>query len=98
MIQSFADPETEAFHLKGVRPTAGWQSIGKIVARKLDMIDAAAVLDDLRSPPGNRLERLRGDRRGQYSIRVNVQWRVCFTWTPEGPRDVEVTEGLEWSV
>jgi proteic killer suppression protein len=60
--------------------------------RKLDMVDAATRLDDLRSPPGNRLEALRGDRRGQHSIRINRQWRVCFVWTPEGPEVVEITD------
>lgn len=63
------------------------------------MIDAAEALNDLRVPPGNRLERLRGDRAGQHSIRVNDQWRICFTWTPSGPADVEIAdydEGLWW--
>ena len=59
---------------------------------KLAMIDAAATLEDLRSPPGNRLEALRGDRKGQHSIRINDQWRVCFKWTDNGPEDVEVCD------
>lgn len=56
------------------------------------MLDAAEVLADLRVPPGNRLEKLVGDRAGQYSIRVNQQWRICFRWTDAGPEDVEITD------
>ncbi len=56
------------------------------------MLDAAEVLVDLRVPPGNRLEKLAGDRAGQYSIRVNQQWRICFRWTDAGPEDVEITD------
>jgi len=56
------------------------------------MLDAAEVLMDLRVPPGNRLEKLAGDRVGQYSIRVNQQWRICFRWTDAGPQDVEITD------
>jgi proteic killer suppression protein len=56
------------------------------------MLDAAEILADLRVPPGNRLEKLAGDRGGQYSIRVNQQWRVCFRWTDAGPEDVEITD------
>jgi proteic killer suppression protein len=60
--------------------------------RKLRQLNGAAVLDDLRVPPGNRLEALHGDRRGQHSIRVNSQWRICFTWTPAGPADVQIVD------
>ena len=60
--------------------------------RKLLMLDAAETLADLRVPPGNRLEALKGDRAGQHSIRVNDQWRICFTWTPAGAADVEITD------
>ena len=60
--------------------------------RKLLIIDAAEKLNDLRVPPGNRLERLRGNRAGQYSIRINDQWRICFTWTPAGAADVEIAD------
>lgn len=60
--------------------------------RKLAMLDAALVLDDLRSPPGNRLEQLSGDRAGQHSIRINDQWRICFIWTEHGPADVEIVD------
>ncbi|MCW5784298.1 MAG: type II toxin-antitoxin system RelE/ParE family toxin [Nitrospirales bacterium] len=60
--------------------------------RKLAMLNRAGRLDDLRVPPGNRLEALKGDRAGQYSIRVNDQFRVCFVWTTEGPKDVEIVD------
>ena len=56
------------------------------------MLDAAEILADLRVPPGNRLEKLAGDRAGQYSIRVNQQWRICFRWTDAGPEDVGITD------
>lgn len=59
---------------------------------KLAILNQAATLDDLRVPPGNRLEQLRGDRAGQYSIRINRQWRICFYWTQIGPEDVEITD------
>ena len=58
----------------------------------LSAMDAATVLDDLRSPPGNRLEELGGDRAGQHSVRINNQWRVCFVWTDRGPTDVEIVD------
>jgi proteic killer suppression protein len=58
----------------------------------LVLLDAAKDLNDLRSPPGNRLEKLSGDRQGQYSIRINSQWRICFVWTEAGPEDVEITD------
>jgi proteic killer suppression protein len=60
--------------------------------RKLAMLDAASVLGDLKVPPGNRLEALLGDRKGQHSIRINDQWRVCFKWTNTGPADVEIVD------
>jgi toxin HigB-1 len=58
----------------------------------LAVLNAAADINDLRSPPGNRLEKLAGDREGQYSVRINKQWRICFVWTDSGPGDVEVTD------
>jgi toxin HigB-1 len=64
----------------------------RVALRKLVMLDAAKTLDDLRVPPGNRLEKLRGDRAGQYSIRINRQWRICFMWTASGPEHVEITD------
>ena len=60
--------------------------------RRLVLLDAAEVLQDLRIPPGNRLEALKGDRAGQHSIRVNDQWRICFVWTPNGPEKVELVD------
>ena len=67
-------------------------NIETVAIRKLAMLHRAATLDDLRVPPGNRLERLRGDRTAQHSIRVNDQFRVCFSWTPEGPEEVEIVD------
>jgi proteic killer suppression protein len=69
-------------------PRALWQA----VTRKLDALDQAEILDDLRVPPGNRLERLRRGRRAQHSIRLNDQYRICFQWTESGPVDVEVVD------
>jgi proteic killer suppression protein len=66
--------------------------VAEAARRKLGYLDAAVDLNDLRSPPGNRLEALRGDRDGQHSIRVNDQFRVCFIWTDEGPKDVEIID------
>lgn len=67
-------------------------SIWSVARRKLDMLDSAAVLNDLAVPPGNRLERLSGDRIGQHSIRINEQYRICFRWTDAGPDQVEITD------
>lgn len=91
MIRSFADRSTERFFRDSICP-ARWRAFETTVARKLDMVDAATRLDDLRSPPGNQLEALKGDRKGQHSIRINRQWRVCFRWTPEGPEGVEIVD------
>jgi proteic killer suppression protein len=91
MIQSFADHATRVFFTHGVCP-AQWRLFAKVARRKLDMLDAAVKLDNLRSPPGNRLEALKGNRRGQWSIRINDQWRVCFRWTDKGPADVEIVD------
>jgi toxin HigB-1 len=76
----------------GESPKGFPSGILKVARRKLKMMDAAVVLADLRAPPGNQLEALAGDRRGQHSIRINDQWRICFVWTPEGPIDVEVVD------
>ena len=89
MIRSFKCKETKALFEDG--KTRRWQSIRKVAVRKLDMLDAAKVLSDLRSPPGNQLEALRDDRLGQHSIRINDQWRVCFRWAEE-PEDVEIVD------
>ncbi len=79
------------FHEDGICYPS-WRSFERIALRKLDALDAAVKLDDLRSPPGNRLESLRGDRAGQYSIRINDQWRLCFEWTEQGPHNVEIVD------
>ena len=67
-------------------------AIAEVATRKLQQLDAAATLEFLRSPPGNRLEALRGRRNGQYSIRINEQWRLCFKWTAAGPEQVEIVD------
>ena len=91
MIKSFADTRTAAifagFTVKGL-PT----QIQKRARAKLLAVDAAAILDDLRVPPGNRLEALKGGRQGQHSIRVNDQWRICFVWRDEDAWDVEIVD------
>jgi proteic killer suppression protein len=69
-----------------------FSGIEKQAWRKLDILHQARELSDLRAPPANRLEALSGDRRGQYSIRINDQWRICFRWTKEGPEDVEIVD------
>ena len=91
MIQSFADAETEKLHC-GLVSRRLPQNLQGVMHRKLVMMDAAAKLDDLRVPPGNRLEALKGDRKGQHSIRVNQQWRICFRWTQNGPAHVEIVD------
>lgn len=90
MIQPFHCRRTlDLFEGRCPRQFRGFQLA---VERKLQMLDAAQTLQFLRSPPGNRLEALYGDRRGQHSIRVNAQWRLCFVWTDNGPRDVEIVD------
>ena len=91
MIRGFADRATERLFNDGVCP-AQWREFKSIALRKLDMIDAATKVEDLRSPPGNRLEALKGDRKGQWSIRINRQWRICFRWTTDGPASVEIVD------
>ena len=89
-IQSFKCPDTEQlFQQRRVRR---WSSIEVVALRKLRMLHAAHVLQDLRVPPGNRLEALHGDRAGQWSIRVNDQWRICFRWSDGGCDDVEICD------
>lgn len=68
------------------------EKLWKIARRKLDQLDSVSDLEELRNPPGNRLERLTGNRKGQYSIRINDQYRVCFIWTESGPDEVEVID------
>lgn len=92
-IQSFGDKSTEDFfHAGKPRKGAGWANVKDIVRRKLDMVNYAASLDDLRSPPGNRLEALKGKLAGHHSIRINDQWRVVFVWTNAGPTEVRVCD------
>jgi proteic killer suppression protein len=69
-----------------------FSSVVKVATRKLTQLEAAATLDFLKSPPGNRLEALVGDRKGEHSIRINDQWRICFRWTQTGPEDVEIVD------
>ena len=91
MIRSYRDRRTEAV----ARGRAGKGFPADLVrpaVRKLTMIEYAAQLSDLRSPPGNRLEALKGDRLGQYSIRINDQFRICFRWSDDGAEDVEITD------
>lgn len=90
MIKGFKDRRAQSLFEGGEVPRLA--AIKSAVLRKLDMLDAARVLADLRTPPGNRLESLLGDRAGQYSIRINSQWRLCFIWTDEGPDEVEIVD------
>ena len=90
MIRSFKDKRTEALY-RGEAPAA-FRTIKSVALRKLDMLDAANQLSDLRAPPGNRLEALRGDRRGQHSIRINDQWRLCFVWRNGGAELIEIVD------
>ncbi len=90
-IQSFNCKDTHALFNSGKR-TRRFVNIEAAAMRKLAMLNRAGTLDDLRVPPGNRLEALQGDRSGQHSIRINDQWRICFTWTASGPGDVEIVD------
>jgi len=90
MIVSFKDADTEA--LANGRRVKRFVKFESVARRKLRQLQIAGVLDDLRIPPGNRLEALKGDRAGQHSIRVNDQYRVCFRWTVAGAEDVEVVD------
>lgn len=95
MIESFADHATEDI-FNGVNSRAARQvlprELWRVAFRKLDQIDSAVSLDDLKVPPGNRLELLHGDREGQHSIRINDQYRICFLWTDSGAVNVEVVD------
>ena len=90
MIRSFTCQLTEAL-AKG-NQVKQFVNIAKVARRKLRQLEIAGRLDDLRVPPGNRLEALKGDRFGQHSIRINDQWRVRFRWTDAGPEDVEIVD------
>ena len=95
MIQNFKTKDTEdVFNGIGSRearqicPNVLW----RVAARKLDQLDSVEILNELRIPPGNRLEQLSGERKGQYSIRINDQYRICFLWTGSGPDQVEIVD------
>ena len=90
MIRSFGNAETRKLFETG--RSKRFQGFVDIAMRKLAQLDAAHTLEFLRSPPGNRLEVLKGDRKGQYSIRINDQFRVCFRWTQDGPERVEIVD------
>lgn len=91
MIRSFADRDTERLWAREhVGRFPG--DLRRTMLRKLLVLDGAISLEDLRIPPGNRLEKLRGDRSGQYSVRVNDQWRVCFRWVDGNAEDVEIVD------
>lgn len=90
MITSFRCKDTEALY--GGESPKRFRAIEAVAARKLQMLDAAKALKDLRSPPGNQLEQLIGDRASQHSIRINRQWRICFVWTNDGATEVEIAD------
>lgn len=90
MIQSFKDDGTK--RLFEARENRRWAAIEKVALRKLDQIHASINLHDLRVPPGNNLEALKGDRKGQHSIRINDKYRICFIWRADGAHEVEITD------
>lgn len=91
MIISFRDADSEnvwnRFSVKKFSP-----ELQRMAQRRLVLLDSAEILQDLRIPPGNRLEPLKGQRKGQHSIRINDQWRICFVWTKAGPKEVEIVD------
>ena len=91
MLRSFRDKETRlVWERQRVRKLD--EATHRLALRKLLILDAADVLGDLRVPPGNRLEKLKGDRAGSYSIRIDQQWRICIRWTTAGPEDIEIVD------
>ena len=95
MIESFRDRAAKDI-FNGINSKAARkrcpERLWKIAVRKLDQLDSVQSLDELKVPPGNRLEALSGDRTGQYSVRINDQYRICFAWGESGPSDVEITD------
>jgi toxin HigB-1 len=92
-IRSFARRQVERFFVAGEAARGeGWAHLARVARRKLDMLDYAERLGDLASPPGNRLEALKGDLFGFHSIRINDQWRVVFRWTDSGPAEVDIRD------
>ena len=90
MIQSFADEDTEAVYLTG--KSRRWGKAARVAARRLQAIDFASAIEDLLNPPGNRLEKLKGDRKGYWSIWINNQFRVCFRWDGKDAWDVGIVD------
>ncbi|MDE3022773.1 MAG: type II toxin-antitoxin system RelE/ParE family toxin [Pseudomonadota bacterium] len=90
MILSFECADTRTLYQGG--GIARFYNIAAVAQRKLQQLDSAVTLEFLRSPPGNHLERLKGNRKGQHSIRINNQWRICFVWTEKGPEHVEIVD------
>jgi proteic killer suppression protein len=91
VIKSFKDPDAERFFRREPVKRLGVE-LQRSTLRKLRMLDAATSLNDLKVPPGNRLEKLKGDRAGQHSIRINQQWRICFAWRSGDAHDVEIVD------
>lgn len=92
-IQSFSEKETEKFFISGrINKGLGWASVSNIAKRKLDILHYAAKLEDLKAPPRNRLEELKGNLKGFYSIRINEKWRIIFRWKEAGPSDVRIID------
>ncbi|AYD01976.1 type II toxin-antitoxin system RelE/ParE family toxin [Neorhizobium sp. NCHU2750] len=91
MIRSFRDKLTQSISDGSVRKGFPADLVRR-AQQLLTVLDVATSIEDLRSPPGNRLEKLAGDREGQYSVRINKQWRICFRWTEAGPEQVEITD------
>jgi proteic killer suppression protein len=91
VIQSFCCKKTQALFETG-KCDKQWKPFQAVAERKIGMLDAAHELKDLGIPPANRLEKLKGDRQGQHSIRINDKFRICFVWTPSGPSQVEIVD------
>ena len=95
MIRSFADKQTRTIFETG--RSRRWNSIARVAVRKLVQIDSVIRLEELKIPPGNCLEALKGDRAGQHSIRINDQWRICFRWESDGVYDVGIVDSTKQS-